>query len=239
MSEEDLFVGLETATSEDGLVLPATVQTLMSSWTRQSGYPIVTVTRDYNISGNVTFSQRRFMSEPTPTPDNSVFWVPLFLGLPSDVRDEIGRIHWISNSEENHQISELTNTDWLIVNKLSSGFYRVLYDRQNYNLLLNALVEDIEIFFVLDRASLIDDLYVFAENDVVGYDVFFDHIQYMRTEHYYEPWFYTIQALTPMVRRFEGQANYEIFRVGSVNDFKIEFDSIIRCDVAGLCTQFT
>lgn len=221
MSEEDLFLGIQIATFEDSVILPATVQTLMRSWTRQSGFPIVTVTRDYNVSTNVTFSQRRFMSEPTATPDSSLFWVPIFFGLPSDPSHELGNrsILWISNREESHQISELTNADWLIVNKLSSGFYRVLYDRQNYRLIANALNEDIERFEVTDRASIIDDLYNFAENDLVAYDAFFEYIQYMQTEHYYEAWYTATQALASIVLRFDGQTNNEVFRVGSIEDF--------------------
>lgn len=220
MSEEDLFLGMAIATFEDSVVLPANVQTLMSSWTRQSGFPIVTVTRNYNASTDVTFNQRRFMSEPTAAPDSSLFWVPLFFGLPSDPSNEIGNrsILWISNREESHQISELTNADWLIVNKLSSGFYRVLYDRENYRLIANALNEDILRFSVPDRASLIDDLYTFAENDLVAYDVVFEHIQYMKTEHFYEVWYTATQALTSIVRRFDGQTDNEVFRVGSVED---------------------
>lgn len=217
VSEDDLFLGIEIVTAEGGVVLPTNVRTLMSSWTRQSGFPIVTATRDYNASSNVTFNQRRFMSEPNATPDDTLFWVPLFIGLPSESHDEIERpIYWISNSEESHHIAELTDADWLIVNKLSSGLYRVLYDRQNYRLIANDLNEDIERLAVTDRASLIDDLYTFAENDLVAYDVFFDYIQYMRTEHYYEAWYMATQALASIVRRFDGQTNNDVFRVGSV-----------------------
>lgn len=220
VSEEDLFVGIGIATSEDGVVLPANVRTIMSSWTRQSGYPIITATRDYNTTNNVTFSQRRFMSDPTATPDNSIFLVPLFVGLPSDAKNVIANdsIYWLSNSEETLQITALTSTDWLIVNKMSSGLYRVLYDRQNYRLIADALNEDFEMFSVPDRASFIDDLYTFAETDLVSYDVFFDHIQYMTTEHYYEVWYTATQALTSILRRFDGQTNNDVLRVRSTSN---------------------
>lgn len=192
MNEEDLFLGLQVAALEDNTALPpnTNLEILMGSWSRQAGFPIVTASRDYNSTGNVTFSQRRFMSEPSAMPDNSIFWVPLFVGLPSDPSNEIGNrpTLWISNSEESLQISELTNVDWLIVNKLSSGLYRVLYDRQNYQLISNALIDDYLQFSTADRTALIDDLYIFAENELVTYDVFFDLIQYMQTEQYYEVW---------------------------------------------------
>ncbi len=220
VSEEDLFVGIEIATTEDGVPLPADVRTLMSSWTRQSGYPIVEVTRNYNATANnVTFSQRRFMTEATATPDNSTFRVPLFIGLPTDAEDGLGfhSIQWLSNnSEESLQITNLTSADWLIVNKFSSGFYRVLYDRQNYRLIANALTEDFHLFSVADRSSFIDDIYTLAENDLVSYDVFFDHIRYMESEHYYEVWYTATQALTVILRKFEGQNSNDHLRVSII-----------------------
>ncbi|KAG4068501.1 hypothetical protein HA402_004842 [Bradysia odoriphaga] len=214
--EDDLFDGLQRAVIEDNTILPPNTNTqiLMSSWTRQTGFPIVQATRDYNTTSNVTFTQRRFMSQPTSTPDNSVYWVPIFVGLPSDASNASlsHPILWLSNASQSLEISELASDDWLVVNKLSSGYYRVLYDRQNYRLITNALIENIHVLSTVDKASLIDDLYTFCENDLVTYDVFFDLLRYMQAEYFYEPWYIATQALTSIVRRFEGQANNVFLR---------------------------
>lgn len=243
LDEDDLFDGLQRAVIEDNTILPpdTNTQILMSSWTRQTGmthstclfyiseiplivrigFPIVQVTRDYTTTSNVTFSQRRFMSQPTSTPDNSVYWIPIFVGLPTDSSNDslYHPILWLSNTSQSLEISELTSDDWLVVNKLSSGYYRVLYDRQNYRLITNALIENMYVFSTVDRASLIDDLYTFCENDLVTYDVFFDLIRYMQAEFFYEPWYIATQALTSIVRRFEGQTNDVFLRVSNPKVF--------------------
>ncbi len=156
------------------------------------------------------------MSQPSTTPDNSVYWVPIWVDLPSDSNNEtVDRpILWLSNTSQSFVIPELTRDDWLVVNnKLSSGYYRVLYDRQNYRLISNALIENMSHLSAVDRATLIDDVYVFCENDILTYDVFFDVLRYMQSDNFYGPWYIATQALTSIVRRFEGQTNNAFLRV--------------------------
>lgn len=163
------------------------------------------------------------MTQPSTTPDNSVYWVPFWVGLPSDSSNGTvdHPILWLSNTSQTLEIPELTSDDWLIVNKLSSGYYRVLYDRQNYQLISNALIEDMNQLLPLDRASLIDDVYAFCENDVLTYDVFFDLLRYMQSEYFYAPWYITTQALTSIVRRFEGQTNNAFLRVDNLKLLRV------------------
>ena len=44
---DDLWHALGNQSARDGAELPADLKTIMDSWSLQSGYPIVTVRRDY------------------------------------------------------------------------------------------------------------------------------------------------------------------------------------------------
>ena len=60
--QDDLWRHLTAVGVEDGsLVGDMTVKAIMDTWTLQMGYPLLTVTRDYN--GSVTISQTRFLTE--------------------------------------------------------------------------------------------------------------------------------------------------------------------------------
>ena len=46
--QDDLWEAMNEAAVADGLDLPADVQTIMNSWSLQTGYPVVTVQRNYD-----------------------------------------------------------------------------------------------------------------------------------------------------------------------------------------------
>lgn len=47
MFEDDLWTALQQQAVQDNVTLPAPMKEIMSTWTLQMGYPLVTVTRDY------------------------------------------------------------------------------------------------------------------------------------------------------------------------------------------------
>lgn len=55
VGEEDLFGALDAAAQADGVVLPDTFDKIMTPWTNQAGYPVVTVTRQATVDGKTTF----------------------------------------------------------------------------------------------------------------------------------------------------------------------------------------
>lgn len=117
--EEDLFNALQEAVQEDGLQLPTTFTNIMSSWTRQKGFPVLTVERNY-LSTTVTVSQQRYLSNPSTTQDPTTWWIPYNLATASSANfDETTATHWLSanNLSQNITVIGLNDSDWLIVNK--------------------------------------------------------------------------------------------------------------------------
>lgn len=46
-NQDDLWAALQAQATQEGVSLPATVKDIMDTWTYKMGYPVITVTRDY------------------------------------------------------------------------------------------------------------------------------------------------------------------------------------------------
>lgn len=118
-AEEDLFDALQEAIQEDNRQLPDTFTNIMSSWTRQSGYPVVVLERNYS-SSTVKISQRRYLSNTSITQDPTTWWIPYnFATASSPNFDETIASHWLPKDTQPQDVlvEGLNETDWLIINK--------------------------------------------------------------------------------------------------------------------------
>ena len=79
---------------KDGTMSPdLDVKTVMDTWTLQMGFPLVTVTRDYE-AGAASVSQARFLvGDKRPDQAGLSWWVPITFTNPQ-VRSLIGGQEW-------------------------------------------------------------------------------------------------------------------------------------------------
>lgn len=77
----------------------------------------------------------------------------------------------IPGPEENYQ--------WILLNLEYSGYYRVNYDRLNWELLSGQLVRNFTAIPPLNRAQLIDDVFVLGHANILPYDVALNLIEYL------------------------------------------------------------
>ncbi|XP_038059590.1 aminopeptidase N-like [Patiria miniata] len=86
-----------------------------------------------------------------------------------------------------HVIDE-TNADWLLINPDRFGYYRVNYDSDNWQRLVNQLLSNHTVFSVSSRATLIDDSFTLARAGKLGYSVALEITRYLENEKDYVPW---------------------------------------------------
>ena len=55
--QEDLWAALQEQADEESVALPVSVKTIMDTWTRQMGYPVVNVTRLYDPTNGAYVTQ--------------------------------------------------------------------------------------------------------------------------------------------------------------------------------------
>jgi aminopeptidase N len=63
-----------------------------------------------------------------------------------------------------------------------SGFYRVNYDLNNWNKLVNQLHENHSLIDPISRAQLIDDSFNLARAELLSFTVYLKLIEYLRNE---------------------------------------------------------
>ena len=73
--------------------------------------------------------------------------------------------------------------NWVIGNLKHSGFYRVNYDNENWNLLIAQLNSDAyEIIDDISRAQLIDDSFSLGRAEIIDQTIFLNVVKYLKRE---------------------------------------------------------
>eukprot|EP00854_Cymbomonas_tetramitiformis_P015073 gene15073-17814_t len=136
---QDLWAALSAASGAD-------VAALMSCWTRQTGFPVVTASADA-AAGTVTISQQRFLASGPDTEEKDQWVVPLRVqGLPAALEAESATFPLPADGEV------------LKLNRGQSGFYRTVYDDEA----LAALVQALPTLSEVDRVGVISDAFATA-----------------------------------------------------------------------------
>uniref|UniRef100_A0A671SR71 Aminopeptidase n=1 Tax=Sinocyclocheilus anshuiensis TaxID=1608454 RepID=A0A671SR71_9TELE len=124
-----------------GTTLPKTVQEIMGRWILQMGFPVVTIN---TATGQIT--QEHFLLDPETEPDR-----------PSEFK------YVKKYFEEKNPKNFITNGDqWVLANINVTGYYRVNYDDENWQRLLNVLQTSRQSIPVINRAQIIDDAFNLA-----------------------------------------------------------------------------
>ena len=150
--QDDVWRHLEENVQD--LKLPTSIKTIMDTWTKQAGYPMVTVRRNYDDKTAVAKQERFYETfKPPNEAITSYWWVPLTYMSKGEKR-----IDWMDRPEL--KFTHNIGTDEpLIVNHEQSGYYRVDYDQQNWDLIIQQLERDHTKIPVKNRAQLYDDSY--------------------------------------------------------------------------------
>ncbi|XP_059338091.1 aminopeptidase N [Ammospiza nelsoni] len=180
----DLWVHLQQAVDKNKVQLPDNISNIMDRWTLQMGFPVVTVdTR----SGAV--SQAHFLLDPTSSVDRpSVFnytWiVPITWMTGSGRRNDT----WLTKVRDTNNDFRLTSPDWLLLNLNVTGYFRVNYNQENWNQLVQQLDTNHSVFPVINRAQIIDDAFNLARAKYVNVILALNTTRFLSQETEYMPW---------------------------------------------------
>ena len=138
----DLWDALETTSGEP-------VRSIMNSWIRQGGHPVVSV-EEVPDPASLRLLQRRFLYDGTGSPETWVVPVSLRASVNGSVQKQ--RL-LLDGTEE--IVSFDGPLDWVVVNEEASGFYRTHYSQQ----LLNRLTDRglLELCSPRERFELLND----------------------------------------------------------------------------------
>ncbi|XP_054725821.1 aminopeptidase N-like [Anastrepha obliqua] len=231
--ESQLFEALSNAADAQNVSLPATMAAMFSSWSQQSGYPLLTVTRNYN-NNTFTITQDAFFPNKNQTSDKT-WYIPLNYAHKSnpDYRNTTASHFMLKTKEIEISDNSLAADDWLILNKQSTGFYRINYDEQNWNLIIDELKSRPYKFHSRNRAQLIYDLYQYTSTDRIDYSMLFNLLQYLPNEDQYAPWATTYSLIFTLKVYLNSDTEYNNFLLYVASLVTGHFEKLGLNDVSG------
>lgn len=190
--QDDLWDAMNEVAIADGLELPADVKTIMNSWSLQTGYPVVTIQRNYENQSAIITQERFYLLSERQSSESSLWWVPLTFTC------DFSEIYtgWMFGDEEGMELDiNTTSEQWIIFNVNQVGYYRVNYDLANWKLLIEQLRTNHSKISSMSRAQLIDDSFELARTGKVAYSTALELLKYLRMERHYVPWRAALGAL--------------------------------------------
>lgn len=204
---DDVFSALQEAVDNDHPNLIVKVQTAMSSWIYQAGYPIIFVSVDGN---NLVVEQQRF-----PTTNGEIYQVPLTFASAKWPNFNITYSTFWLKSEKTTvplQFLPITDKDWIIFNVQQTGFYRVSYTPNLWLLIADILRKNFNTIHVINRELLMTELKLGYEvlEEIYISDVF-GVLTYLTNEDQYDVWLEAEKILKPIQYNFVGTVAYPNF----------------------------
>jgi len=227
-----LFEGIAKAAVEENYAVSATVADMMGSWTNQGGVPLLTVTRNYE-NGSFTIKQSVYTNDKDYTNDK-LWYVPVNYADASnpDFRNTEAT-HYLLKQAEIRIDANLDHSNWLILNKKSTGYYRVLYDTANWALITDGLIARPHKIDPRNRAQLINDLYRFATSGRVPHATLLQLLTYLPQEDQYSPWSAANTVITLFNRYLSGDADYANFQFYVRELVSLQYDKFGVNDLNG------
>ncbi|KAJ6633455.1 Aminopeptidase N [Pseudolycoriella hygida] len=217
-AEDELFEALDNSVRHDsGNIIPPNVDvpSIMQTWTRQAGFPLITVERNYsNETERVILRQRRYYTYEPENRANSTWWVPYNIATPRNPGFENTIVEgWIPQYSTSVELTvdSLGPDDYFLINKRAAGYYRTLYDERNYRLISDAILRNGSDFHSSDIAQLIDDALEFYATDQLPLTVVLDLLRVLEFESDFISWSPAFFAISYIDENFRGHSNYPIW----------------------------
>ncbi|KOC62990.1 Aminopeptidase N [Habropoda laboriosa] len=218
--QNDLWDALTKQAHKDKVLdSGVTVKEIMDTWTLQTGFPVVTVTRNYK-TGAVMLMQERFSLRNgtivTTSQFDPLWWIPITYTSASKLdfnttqpSEWMSAVQSITLSNMN-----LNPAEWVIFNIQETGYYRVNYDNTNWRLIIKQLQKDsFRDISTINRAQLIDDALNLARAGRLDYGTALDVTSYLAHETEYLPWKAALTAMHYLDDMLIDMPNYDKFRI--------------------------
>ncbi|GLH04429.1 Aminopeptidase [Gryllus bimaculatus] len=151
---EDLWTALEEASNKP-------VGAVMSTWTKQTGYPVVKVSSQQEGSARkICLTQEKFCADNN-APSNGTLWmVPITIST-SRSPGEVVQSTVLETHSAELILSDVSSEDWVKVNPGTVGFYRTQYPSEMLAQFVPAVKD--KSLPPLDRLGLLDDLFALVQ----------------------------------------------------------------------------
>ncbi|GMT10815.1 hypothetical protein PFISCL1PPCAC_2112 [Pristionchus fissidentatus] len=203
---DDLIESIKESLRANLSYIGAELKPFMRRFTKQNGFPVVNVERPDTM--HVELSQEWFQKDSNSDGLNKhgasyghVWEIPLFY----EINEEPKAVTWMT---EGLRLPS-NQSDLLILNSDSRGFYRVNYDPRSWSRIHEQLNKNHTHLSPLTRLRLITDSFALADAGKLPYDVALDTIRYLPSEDDRIPILGAIQALELIQKQMGGNEDQE------------------------------
>ncbi|XP_062548157.1 aminopeptidase N-like [Armigeres subalbatus] len=211
VNPDNLIAAIEEA-AEGIDILPEgiSIRDFVQSWTEQAGYPVLDVRRNYRTD-EIIISQDRFFNNRILNNDPTLWVVPY--NVVNQSSPDFNNLTWDWLTDRAIRFStNISDNEWIILNKQQTGFYRVNYDVQNWYLIIDALIADWTSIHRFNRAQLLDDAFHLARANRLDIEVLLDLLVYLQNEKEYPSWTAASPIISYFYNRLRGTDHYEHFQ---------------------------
>ncbi|XP_069840529.1 aminopeptidase N-like [Dendropsophus ebraccatus] len=183
----------------DKVPLPDTIESIMNTWVLQMGFPVVTIN-----TADGSLRQKHFLLDPNstvtrPSDYNYIWQVPITY-ITSTQRN--GSV-WLTGETGANNTLQVTGGEWLLANIDVTGYYRVNYDDQNWDRLLEQLNRDPTAVPIINRAQIIDDAFNLARAHIISNIRALETTTFLAREVEYMPWQAALSNLAYFTQMFD------------------------------------
>ncbi|XP_049276571.1 glutamyl aminopeptidase isoform X1 [Anopheles funestus] len=174
----------------DELVSTVSVSSVMDTFTKQKGLPVVTVTPN---ARQYVLRQQRFLAdkdanETEESPFNYRWYIPITYVASNDAPGAEPHRIWFPNDETEVVIEMPEGSTWIKLNYRQIGYYRVNYPVEMWEQFGEALLRNVDTFTIGDRTGLLNDAFALADATLLPYNHALDLTRYLSNESEYVPW---------------------------------------------------
>mmetsp|Transcript_24375 Transcript_24375/g.96029 ORF Transcript_24375/g.96029 Transcript_24375/m.96029 type:complete len:788 (-) Transcript_24375:2055-4418(-) len=181
------------------------METMMSSWTKLEGYPLIEVKE--SSAGHPSVTQSRFTvaaTTDTPGAESSKLWmVPLTFSTASEP-DRVDR--FILKESVADLPFDVSKEQWFLLNTSRAGFYRVNYPPRVWNAIILKLgsmdYDSSAAIPASARAGLLSDAFALARKGALSTNVALDLLLSLRGENEFAVWEGVVSVLYDVKRVF-------------------------------------
>ncbi|ELK36504.1 Aminopeptidase Q [Myotis davidii] len=193
--QDDLWRHFQMAIDDQSkIVLPATVKSIMDSWTYQSGFPVITLNVSTGVMKQEPFYLGKVKNQTLLTHNDT--WIVPVLWMKNGITQSLV---WLDKSSKLFPEMQISNFDhdWVILNLNMTGYYRVNYDKLGWKKLNQQLEKDHKAIPVIHRLQLIDDAFSLSKNNYIEIETALDLTKYLAEEDEIIVWHTVLVNLLP------------------------------------------
>uniref|UniRef100_A0A0M3ILF3 Aminopeptidase N n=1 Tax=Ascaris lumbricoides TaxID=6252 RepID=A0A0M3ILF3_ASCLU len=213
------------------------IRDFASKWTEQMGYPMVEIRR--LNSTRIELHQKRFKWDDDALERekfrNAKFWYKYDIPIWYEINGEEKPMEWLHEA----QGMNLKADELLVLNSGARGFYRVNYNKECWQKIVNQLLDDHTKIGVRSRARIIDDAFALAQAGHLSYEIPLNISAYLPKEEEYLPWSMALDGFAVILSNFDDEPEVEHVRINKPFCSELEYDIIRQyCAIRKIdCTE--